>query len=251
MASDDHPIEALRQQFKLEDVSSTPFSGIVVKALQSLPKALPYPFDKLIDLLKEGLSTDAAHRIQTMVEVCSEEIIRQDGEIRNLVLRLDEQQKKQRTEATSELLLDASRRAAITRSLERVKRIGVILANGVTPEKIDGDETEEMMRIAMELSDQDVFYLSELVKLEGLKLRSTKRIERYDAHTTWERGPWGTIPNADIDSVFSKLESYGLVSRLAPPNNLNIMADFQNRYVLLQKGMRFVDAISKRELNPH
>ena len=32
-------------------------------------------------------------------------------------------------------------------------------------------------------------------------------------------------------------------SRLAPPNNLNILADFQNRYVLLKKGLRFVTLI--------
>ena len=32
--------------------------------------------------------------------------------------------------------------------------------------------------------------------------------------------------------------------RLAPPNNQNIMADFQNRYVLLEKGLRFIDSIT-------
>jgi hypothetical protein len=43
--------------------------------------------------------------------------------------------------------------------------------------------------------------------------------------------------------VFSKLESYGLVARIPPPNNLNISADFQNRYVLLKKGARFATLI--------
>ena len=50
----------------------------------------------------------------------------------------------------------------------------------------------------------------------------------------------------ELDSVFSKLESYGLVTRLAPPNNQNIMADIQNRYALLPKGLRFVDLIKSR-----
>jgi hypothetical protein len=56
----------------------------------------------------------------------------------------------------------------------------------------------------------------------------------------WEQGFWGTRIIPEIDSVFSKLESYGLVARIPPPNNLNIMADYQNRYVLLKKGVRFV-----------
>ena len=109
---------------------------------------------------------------------------------------------------------------------------------------MDGDGNEELMRIAMELSDRDVYYLGELVKLEGDNVRTSGRLERYNAHTRWERGPWGTRPDGELDSIFSKLESYGLVSRLAPPNNQNIMADFQNRYVLLQKGLRFIDSIT-------
>ncbi len=56
----------------------------------------------------------------------------------------------------------------------------------------------------------------------------------------------GTRVLPELDSVFSKLESYGLASRIAPPNNQNIMADYQNRYVLLPKGARFVDLIKSR-----
>lgn len=97
--------------------------------------------------------------------------------------QLNEEQIKQRTEAALELLLDASRRASVTRSLERVKRIGMILANGRVPQMIDGDATEEMMRIAMELLDRDAVYLGELVKLEGERVRASGRLERYDAHT--------------------------------------------------------------------
>jgi len=50
----------------------------------------------------------------------------------------------------------------------------------------------------------------------------------------------------ELDSVFSKLESYGLVTRIAPPNNQNILADYQNRYALLSKGGRFVALIRSR-----
>ena len=108
-----------------------------------------------------------------------------------------------------------------------------------------------MMRIAMELSDRDVFYLGELVKLEGKRFRTNGRLERYDAHTRWEHGPWGTRPDGELDSAFSKLESYGLVSRLAPQNNQNIMAVFQNRYVLLEKGLSFSDSITSFTANPN
>ena len=70
------------------------------------------------------MGADATHRIRVMLEVCGDEILRPDKRHRSLEAQLDEEQMKQRTEAASELLLDASRRASVTRSLERVKRLG-------------------------------------------------------------------------------------------------------------------------------
>ncbi len=194
MAIDDHPVEVLRRHFELENASAMPFAGAILTALQAFPHPLPYPLDKLVGRLKEGIGADATHRIRVMLEVCGDESFSHDKRLRSVEAQLDEEQIKQRTEAALELLLDASRRASVTRSLERVKRIGMILANGIVPQVIDGDGTEEMMRIAMELSDRDVVYLGELVKLEGDKVRTSGRLERYDAHTRWEHGPWGTRP---------------------------------------------------------
>ena len=105
---------------------------------------------------------------------------------------------------------------------------------------------EEMMRVAMEVSDRDIVYLRELVKIEGSQLANRDHIPRYDAHTAWINGFWGDRVVPEVDSVFQKLESYGLVTRTAPPNNQNIMADIQNRYVLLPKGLRFVNLIKSR-----
>ncbi len=82
MAIDDNPVDVLRRQFELEDTSSMPFEGVILTALQSTSKALPYPLDKLVDRLKEGIGADATHRIRVMVEVCGDEIIRQDKILR-------------------------------------------------------------------------------------------------------------------------------------------------------------------------
>jgi hypothetical protein len=116
-----------------------------------------------------------------------------------------------------------------TRDKARVKRTGMILARAtIEPKVIDGDEIEEMMRVAMELSEQDMKLLGELVRIEGTMVAQHGRINRYSAHTAWEKGYWGAHLDPEIYSVFSKLESYGLVARISPPNYLNITADFQN-----------------------
>ena len=62
----------------------------------------------------------------------------------------------------------------------------------------------------------------------------------------WENGKWGDRVDPGLDSVFGKLASYGLVAPVPPPNNLTVMADFQNRYVLLPKGLHFYKLIQPK-----
>jgi hypothetical protein len=95
----------------------------------------------------------------------------------------------------------------------------------------------------MNLGDEDLRYLRELVNIEGEIVERDGRIDRRNAHDKWEDGFWGNAPNPAIDSAMNKLESYGLVTRIAPPNNFNINADIQSRYALLPKGLKFAQSI--------
>jgi hypothetical protein len=235
----DDPIKALEKQFEMEDLSTSPVTKIVLNIVAVL--SFCWPFDKIAEKLKGFLASDAIQRIRLMLETCANQIRKNEKELERMRKTMDEHQAQEREQISRELLLDAARKAENTRSKERVKRIGLILANTVVePKTIDGDETEEIMRVATELGDRDIELLRELVRIEGEVVKTNGRIDRYNAHTRWEQGSWGGRIDTELDSVFSKLESYGLVSRLAPPNNLNIMADFQNRYALLPKGLRFL-----------
>jgi chemotaxis protein histidine kinase CheA len=207
---------------------------------------LTWPIDKAANAISGHLATDSLERIRLLLEACMNEVRKHDNEMQQLRDSKTQEEAAAREEISRELLLEAARRAESTRAKERVKRIGLILANAlVEPKSIDADEAEEMMRVASELSDRDIEYLRELIRIEGALLESADHIPRYDAYVKWEQGFWGDRINPEIDSLFSKLESYGLVARLAPPNNLNVLADFQNRYVLLKKGMRFASMISE------
>jgi hypothetical protein len=242
MPADDHPFDAIRRHYELEGSSMSPLTNVALDIALRLP--LIWPFDKAIAKLKDHLAASSLDRLKIMLETCMDEVRKHEESINNLVQTLSAQEFDKRTDTAKDLLLDATRKAVNTRALERVKRIGLILANGtIEPKPTDCDEIEEMMRVAMELSDNDIRYLKELVRIQGRQVAGQGRLSRHSAHTMWEHGFWGTGLNSEIDSVFSKLESYGLVARIPPPNNLNIMADFQNRYVLLEKGLRFVTLI--------
>lgn len=245
MPADDHPFDALKRHYELEDSSTSPVTKTALDIASRLP--LMWPFNKAIAKLKDHLTAESFDRLRVMLETCMNEVRRHEDEIDILERSLSAQEFQRRVDLATNLLVDATRKAVNTRAMERVKRIGLILANGITEPKLtDADKVEEMMRVAMELGDNDVRYLSELVRIEGEQVAREGRVTRYSAHSTWEQGFWGTRLESELDSVFSKLESYGLVARIAPPNNLNVMADFQNRYVLLKKGLRFVDLIQQK-----
>jgi hypothetical protein len=246
MAIDDHPIEVLRKHLELEDSSKYPLAETMLAIFCSVP--LPWPLDAAATKLKDHIAADSGHRIKVMFETCTEELLKQRKQIDQLQDQLTAEEAERRSHQAKELLLDAARKASVTRSLMRVRRIGMILANGVAADgsASEADEVEEMMRVAMDISDRDVEYLRELVRIEGTQVGSRGRMERYQAHMVWEQGFWGARTESEIDSVFSKLESYGLVSRIPPPNNLNLMADFQNRYVLLQKGLHFAELVTAK-----
>src|SRR5580700_11700584 len=68
-------------------------------------------------------------------------------------------------------------------------------------------------------------------------ISATFKSQRYDANAKWEQGSWGTFHRTRHGQSISKLESYGLVARLPPPNIVNALGVFQNRYVLLSRGL--------------
>jgi hypothetical protein len=248
MPIDDNPIEALRKHFDLEDSSKSTVNRGIVYAASALLKLgkLPVPLEWLIQKVLEHIRDDGNEKIKIMLETVADVVIVHDNEIRDIRKGLSTDQAVKRSEVEAGLMIDASRRSAATRSIERVHRIGIILGNAIseihTP---DGDEIEEMMRVAAELNDVDISYLDELVRINGSIVEQDMRISRHTAYQVWESGQWGSSVNPEIDSVFHKLESYGLVTAIAPNNTLNVMADIQTRFALLPKGLRFWRLIAR------
>jgi hypothetical protein len=240
----DDPIEALEKQLELEDSSSSNIGRALLTKLQLLP--LPWPLSAAVDALDKQIENDRYERLKVFVQTIADTMKAVQRRTDQHNRRLDDIEATQRTERTCKLLAEGARRVAGTRSISRVVRIGIVLARGVTEEKLpDEDEIEEMMRIARELTEQDIDYLKELVRIYGETVKRNGRVDRYTAFQLWVNGRWGESRNPEIDSVCSKLESFGLVASVPGNNTLNVMADVQNRYVLLPQGLRFAELIKQ------
>src|SRR5713101_2927169 len=78
----DDPLDALEQQFKMEDLAVSPVTKTVFTALSRLP--LPYPFDAIVPSLKEHLAADFLERIYLLLQTCVAEVHKHGKEIKRL-----------------------------------------------------------------------------------------------------------------------------------------------------------------------
>jgi hypothetical protein len=237
MAIDD-PEAALKRRFEFEDASSVPFVGLLLSLLTAAAGSLP------IGLLETLRAKDDQHRVTVMLETLSEEIQRLNANVSALLNGQTPAEQERTAHTIIVLVTDGIRKASATRSEQRVKRIATILAHGLAALKTqEADEIDEMMRIAMELTDHDIDYLRRLVLMEGEIVRTQGRINRYVAFQRWGSSDLKRRNDPEVEGTYAKLEGYGLVWRLPSQNNMNVMADIMNGYGLPAKGLRFVDLI--------
>ncbi len=148
-----------------------------------------------------------------------------------------------RREAVRRLILDATRKAEDLRDSERVKRIGRILAHAITLEGISNfDKAEEMMRVAQDLSDQDILGLRYLYETQFPAFEQTGWQLPVDAiNKIWREYPPkipGTVLPGENNSIFLKLQGLGLaaaVERMDTQHGPN-----ERLFSLLPKGADFV-----------
>jgi len=140
------------------------------------------------------------------------------------------------------LILDAIHKVEDLRDRKRVERIGKILAHALTlGPASDFDKAEEMMRVARDLSDQDILGLRYLYDTQFVCLQQSHlRVNIDEINNIWRDKPRKIegVLQAEYVSIFLKLQGLGLATSVErkqtqlPPNELV--------FGLLAKGADFV-----------
>jgi hypothetical protein len=139
------------------------------------------------------------------------------------------------------LLIDGDDKARATRAKERVGRIAQILSNSAhSGPTMSADHVEEMMRVAMALSDREVTILRTIDAVQSSQLNDG-RVTRMQAIQCWNLSSMKAkgLTSGEVESACSKLQSFGLL-RPAEDRRANNLADQPIAYGLLQKGHDFV-----------
>jgi hypothetical protein len=128
--------------------------------------------------------------------------------LRNQFNQISERQAEYLSTDWVALLMDADRKARTTRARARIKRIATILCSSVRADPLPTpDLTEEMMRIATELSDEDVLVLKAVAE-------AWDRYQHLAAHAvhTLTMPEITGIAGESVLGICGKLQSLGLIA---------------------------------------
>jgi hypothetical protein len=208
--------------------------GAILKVIGStVPGAGP-----LVSLLLAHSERQKRENTELVIQTMFEELKRVSPIVDEL-----RQEPEKRQEEVVKLVLDATRKAEDLRDGARVKRIGKILAHAITLGPMSNfDKAEEMMRIARDLSDQDVLGLSQLYDSQFATLDGNGwKLDVHQINVLWkEKQPRlpGVVLPGEAASIFLKLQGLGLataVERMDTQHGPN-----EQVFSLLPKGADFV-----------
>jgi len=231
--SSDNPFEQVEALIASDERQQLPeLADAILKAIAHVPGAGP-----LIAAVRYESEKQRIENSKLMLNTVWEELKRVSAILDDL--REDPPQR----DGVRRLILDATRKAEDLRDSERVKRIGKILAHAITlgpPSNFD--KAEEMMRVARDLSDQDVLALGHLYETQFPANDKTGWTIDVDAvNKIWREHPPkipGTVLSGELDSLFLKLQGLGLttsVERRETQLGPNVRV-----FALLPKGADFI-----------
>ncbi|MGO9126026.1 MAG: hypothetical protein ACLP6G_14195 [Terriglobales bacterium] len=162
------------------------------------------------------------------------------------------------------LVLAALQKAERSRASERIVRMARVLGQSARRgPSLTPDTVEELLRVSMDLDEDDVRVLGELVRGQREQFSpQSGSVNAEAANNYWgcgnashfggvERTPSAVlaIPDGHLRSHCAKLQAYGLIAQV-PPNKTKVGPGV-TPYAVLQKALDFVDAIQSSSEATH
>ncbi len=206
MAIDDLPSKRALDQLDMEDLGKTPLARLPAAAFKVLQTFLSCDPTQVADLVTEYQDTLETHRSMFLLR----HVVNDLKVLMDKVEKLTEQQNAYLRTDWLKLYLDADKKARATRAEARIKRLADILCASIVLAPIPpADQTEEMMRIATELTDEDVIVLKELrAAYERYEHRPEQAPAPYNLLIPEVRG----ITSDAVLGICGKLQSLGLIA---------------------------------------
>ena len=235
----ENPIRAARQVIEADERDLP--SKTVMKIEKLLGIAIPpaAPFSRALETLvgrKKAENRDFLFQIVV-------------GELEKLLdqeMKFSDEHKRWVHDGFPGLLVEGLRRAEETRSRERIVRLAKVIRSALEFGPIQpADIAAEMMRVASELSEQDILALAKIYGVQGGHLSGASRQPDINvANTTWAQleKQVTLFRSGDGYSICLKLQSLGLIIAVEriPTGSLGLQSV---PFALLPKAVQFLKYI--------
>jgi DNA-binding transcriptional MerR regulator len=165
---------------------------------------------------------------------------------------IDEIRGRLESDEFRDAMASASLQALRTTQKERLKRLALILANGVKDNDLSAERNDDMMRAAVELKDADISMLGDLYQLWKSFLDRVDKAKgaitsspnfHNEIQNVWHNFGRSLNPVAQLEyrGSFARLQSHGMIQQVAFSNN----EVGREPYLLLEDGARFYEHLRK------
>jgi hypothetical protein len=163
---------------------------------------------------------------------------------------IEEIQDRFKSEELMQAMASASLQALRTTEEERLKRLALVLANGVKEGDLEPESLDDMMRAAVELRDRDIVLLGKIcISQRSLLQQQRGRDTTYwfgELQSVWDQfvrsGALDASKHLVYRSSFSRLESRGLIQKFREISTARVGLE---PYALLEEGLKFYDRIQE------
>ena len=169
-------------------------------------------------------------------------------------ISIEEIQRRFQSENLKQAMAGASLQALRTSNETRLKRLALILANGIKEDDLEVESLDDMMRAAVELKDEDILILGHLYNCQNrILVQKMLTPDKWfgDIQSAHKQLVESRVLNSNehlrYRSSYSRLESVGLIQAVPSINNLyGVGFDL---YALLIEGKKFYERLQEIDAN--
>jgi hypothetical protein len=274
MSIPENEVAADNQRRRIEEISKSPVGGVIENAVTLARPALAVGAAVIasgassatelavagsvvaglgiVDWIRKLGSAKVNENLEALGQATEDALNRVEATLRAHGISLDEINRRLNSAEFREGMASAALQALRTGQQSRLKRMALILANGVKDGDLENEPVDDMMRVAVELRDTDLIMLGRLYQLWKPLL---DRVDR-NRHATssppnfhneiqnvWRDFGRSLNPAEQLEyrGSFARLQSHGMIQQVGFSNN----EVGREPYVLLEDGAKFYERLQE------
>jgi hypothetical protein len=272
MAITGNEVAAANRVRRDEDLSKSPVGGLiesglpVAGAVVSLGTALTAGGSTglvvassivaglgIVDWFRKLGSSKVNENLETLGQATEDALNRVEDVLKEHGIAIDEIKRRLNSDEFRDGMASASLQALRTTQKDRLRRLALILANGVKDNNLAEESTDDMMRAAIELKVADIFmlgrlypiYKSLLDRIERAKPGGSASMPNFhnEIQNIWHNFGRSLNPAEQLEyrGSFARLQSQGMIQQVTFSNS----EVGREPYLLLEEGARFYERLQE------